>query len=210
MKFVCQFVLIFGACFELPVVVMALVKLDVLNYKVMKTTRAWAAIIICVVAAVITPTQDVLTLGLLAVPMYVLYEICIWLAWWLEKRDRALYPEYYKSIEDDEKAIAATDDWDNESYNPWSDDDDADELRPSSRPAPSGTQPMTDPAPDTLAEAHAGEGGDTAPQPGTEESHTGEWGESPEDSQPAKETPRVENTGATDAPADETPAPKSP
>ncbi|WP_075086910.1 twin-arginine translocase subunit TatC [Verrucomicrobium spinosum] len=104
-KFVCQFVLIFGACFELPVVVMALVKMDVLNYKVMKTSRAWAAIIICVVAAVITPTQDALTLALLAVPMYVLYEVCIWLAYYMEKKDRQLYPEYYKEQDEESKAV---------------------------------------------------------------------------------------------------------
>lgn len=118
-KFVCQFVLIFGACFELPVVVMALVKMDVLNYKVMKTSRAWAAIIICVVAAVITPTQDALTLGLLAVPMYALYEICIWLAYYMEKKDRQLYPEYYKEQDEESKAVEVADDWDNENYNPW-------------------------------------------------------------------------------------------
>lgn len=122
-KFVCQFVLIFGACFELPVVVMALVKIDVLNYKVMKTTRAWAAIIICIAAAVITPTQDMLTLALLAVPMYVLYEICIWLAWYMEKRDRELYPEFYKDQDKDDLDITVADDWDNENYNPWSDSD---------------------------------------------------------------------------------------
>ncbi|MEY4483624.1 MAG: hypothetical protein RL693_1076 [Verrucomicrobiota bacterium] len=122
-KFVCQFVLIFGACFELPVVVMALVKIDVLNYKVMKTTRSWAAVIIDIAAAVITPTQDMLTLALLAVPMYVLYEICIWLAWWMEKRDRKLYPEFYKDQDKDDIDISVADDWDNENYNPWSDSD---------------------------------------------------------------------------------------
>lgn len=126
-KFVCQFVLIFGACFELPVVVMALVKMDVLNYKVMKTSRAWAAIIICVIAAVITPTQDALTLGLLAVPMYALYEICIWLAFYMEKKDRQLYPEYYKEQDEESKAVEVADDWDNENYNPWNTGDSDDE-----------------------------------------------------------------------------------
>ena len=126
-KFICQFVLIFGLCFELPVVVMALVKMDVLNYKVMKTSRAWAAIIICVVAAVITPTQDALTLGLLAVPMYALYEICIWLAFYMEKKDRQLYPEYYKEQDEESKAVEVADDWDNENYNPWNTGDSDDE-----------------------------------------------------------------------------------
>ncbi len=41
-KFICQFVLLFGLCFELPVVVMALVKLDILSYKIMKGTRTWS------------------------------------------------------------------------------------------------------------------------------------------------------------------------
>lgn len=126
-KFICQFVLIFGLCFELPVVVMALVKMDVLNYKVMKTSRAWAAIIICVVAAVITPTQDALTLALLAVPMYALYEICIWLAFYMEKKDRQLYPEYYKEQDEESKAVEVADDWDNENYNPWNTGDSGDE-----------------------------------------------------------------------------------
>jgi len=173
-KFVCQFILIFGLCFELPVVVMALVKMDVLSYKVMKGTRAWAAVGICVVSAIVAPSPDVFTLGLIAIPLYLLYEICIWLAWWLDKRDRALYPEHYKAAEEDEKAIEASDEWDNESYNPWSsDDDEEDELRPSPRPTPPGTRPMGETPPETHAESHAGEGGDIAPHPDAE-SHAGE------------------------------------
>lgn len=137
-KFICQFVLIFGLCFELPVVVMALVKLDVLNYKVMKGSRTWAAIIITVVAAIITPTQDALTLGLLAVPMYILYEICIWLAWYMEKKDRQLYPEYYKEQDEQAKEVEVADDWDNENYNPWNEngsDDDEESSKPVTTPA---------------------------------------------------------------------------
>lgn len=176
-KFVCQFVLIFGLCFELPVVVMALVKMDILSYKVMKGSRAWAAIGICVVSAVVAPSPDVFTLGLIAVPLYLLYEICIWLAWWLDKRDRALYPEHYKSLEEDEKAIEATDEWDNESYNPWSSDDDDDELRPAARPAPSGTQPLGETIPQAPAEPHAGDAGEIAPHPDAEP-HAGEGGTS--------------------------------
>jgi sec-independent protein translocase protein TatC len=188
-KFVCQFILIFGLCFELPVVVMALVKLDILSYKIMKTTRAWAAIGICVVSAVVAPSPDVFTLGLIAVPLYLLYEICIWLAWWLDKRDRELYPEHYKSVEEDEKAIEAGDDWDNDSYNPWnSDEDDEDELRPSARPSPPGTQPMTDTHPDTPAETHAGEGGDVTPHPDAEP-QAGDSGGQPPASDSAPGTP---------------------
>ena len=92
--FATRFILIFGISFELPVVVMALVKLDFLSYKVMGSTRKHAIIAIAIFSAVITPTQDVLTLLLLAGPLYVLYEICIWLAYFLEKKERQMYPEF--------------------------------------------------------------------------------------------------------------------
>jgi sec-independent protein translocase protein TatC len=126
--FATRFILIFGISFELPVVVMALVKLDFLGYKVMKTTRKHALIAIAVFSAIITPTQDVLTLLLLAGPLYLLYEICIWLAFFMEKKERQLYPEFYAERDKDEAELnKESDDWDKEDYNPWGSDDDEDE-----------------------------------------------------------------------------------
>jgi sec-independent protein translocase protein TatC len=84
--FATQFTLLFGLSFELPVVIMALVKMGVLHYDTMRRTRSYAVLGITVAAAVITPTSDVLTLSLMAVPMYILYEACIWLAWWDERK----------------------------------------------------------------------------------------------------------------------------
>ena len=150
-KFITQFVMIFGACFETPVLVMALVKLDILTYKVMKTTRSYAVVAIAVLAAVVTPTQDALTLCLLMVPMYMLYEICIWLAWWMEKKDRAANPEYYKGVDEDEKHLEKLQaEWDNEEYNPWStaSDDDEEELKPKKPVSPTVPVDPSAPAPD--------------------------------------------------------------
>ena len=144
-KFICQFVLLFGLCFELPVVVMALVKLDILSYKVMKGSRTWAAIGITAVSAVIAPSPDPQTMVLIAGPLYLLYEICIWLARYLDLRDRKLFPEYYKDKEEDEKALANAPEWDNDSYNPWNDDNADEEEKPAPRLPPAGTQPMSDP-----------------------------------------------------------------
>ena len=85
MSFATTFTLLFGLSFELPVVVMVIVKLGLLSYATMKSTRRYAIVGVVVLAAVLTPTPDVLTLSLMAVPMYVLYEICIWLAYFSEK-----------------------------------------------------------------------------------------------------------------------------
>lgn len=85
-SFATTFVLIFGVAFELPVVVMTLVKVGLLSHSMMKETRSYAILAIFVIAAVITPTPDMMTLSLLAVPMVILYEICIWLSYFHEKK----------------------------------------------------------------------------------------------------------------------------
>ena len=84
-SFVVQFTLIFGLCFELPVIVYALNKLGILSYELMKNTRSYAVIIIVVISALLTPTTDLVNLALLAVPMVILYEISIWIAYFHDK-----------------------------------------------------------------------------------------------------------------------------
>ncbi|MES2709180.1 MAG: twin-arginine translocase subunit TatC [Verrucomicrobiota bacterium] len=86
-SFVTTFCLIFGVSFELPVVVMILVKLDLLTSATMRRTRAWAIVIIVVAGAILTPTGDIFTLSLLSGPMIIMYETCIWLAVAREKRN---------------------------------------------------------------------------------------------------------------------------
>lgn len=87
-SFVTNFTLLFGLSFELPVVVMVLVKLGILTYESMARTRSYAIVAIYVAAALITPTPDIMTLNLMAIPMLILYEICIWLAWFDRKKNR--------------------------------------------------------------------------------------------------------------------------
>ncbi|SHJ64865.1 twin arginine targeting (Tat) protein translocase TatC [Rubritalea squalenifaciens DSM 18772] len=87
--FATQFTLIFGLAFELPVVVMTLVKIGLLDYTSMSNTRSYAIVSIVVIAAIITPTGDALTLSMLSVPMILLYEICIWLAFLQRKKEIA-------------------------------------------------------------------------------------------------------------------------
>ncbi|MES2660723.1 MAG: twin-arginine translocase subunit TatC [Verrucomicrobiota bacterium] len=89
-SFATQFTLLFGASFELPVVVMVFVKLGMLSYETMSKTRSYAIVGIFVAAAILTPTPDVFTLVLMALPMIILYEICIWLAYFDRKKNRII------------------------------------------------------------------------------------------------------------------------
>ena len=88
-SFTTQFVLAFGLAFELPVVVLALVKVGLLGHEQMRATRPYAIVAIFLLAAVITPTPDIFTLVLMGAPMVLLYEACIWIAWWMEKREES-------------------------------------------------------------------------------------------------------------------------
>jgi sec-independent protein translocase protein TatC len=85
-SFVTRFTIGFGLAFELPVVVLALVRFGLITYKFMARTRPYAVVLIFILATVITPTPDILTLIALALPMCLLYESCIWIAWLMERR----------------------------------------------------------------------------------------------------------------------------
>jgi sec-independent protein translocase protein TatC len=85
-SFVTKFVLGFGLAFELPVVVLALVYFGLITYKFMARTRPYAIVLIFILAAIIAPTPDLLTLVAMALPMALLYESCIWIAWFMERR----------------------------------------------------------------------------------------------------------------------------
>jgi sec-independent protein translocase protein TatC len=85
-SFVTRFSIAFGLAFELPVVVLALVRFGLVTHSFMARTRPYAVVLIFVLATIITPTPDVLTLIAMALPMCVLYESCIWIAWLMERR----------------------------------------------------------------------------------------------------------------------------
>lgn len=70
-------VLCMGLAFELPLVTWLLSFLGLANKKVLRHYRRHAAVILVIVAAVITPTGDPFTLAIVAVPLYLLYEFSI-------------------------------------------------------------------------------------------------------------------------------------
>src|SRR5437762_4569990 len=85
-SFVTRFTIGFGLAFELPVVVLVLVRFGLLTYEFMARTRPYAIVLILILATIITPTPDVLTLIAMSLPMVFLYESCIWIAWFMKRR----------------------------------------------------------------------------------------------------------------------------
>ncbi len=78
--------LISGIVFELPILVYFLTKVGMITAKFMRTYRRHAVIVILIVAAVITPTSDATTLIMVSLPLYVLYEISIFVSAYVNRK----------------------------------------------------------------------------------------------------------------------------
>ena len=69
--------LVMGLVFELPVLSWLLAVLGFINSRMMASYRKHAFVAILIVSAIITPTTDVFTLFVVALPVYLLYEVSI-------------------------------------------------------------------------------------------------------------------------------------
>ncbi|HLB32675.1 MAG TPA: twin-arginine translocase subunit TatC [Chthoniobacterales bacterium] len=85
-SFTTQFLIAFGLAFEMPIIVLALVKLGFLTAATLRKTRSIAIVTIFGIAAFITPSPDLMTYLLMGGPMVLLYEVCIFLARWVEPK----------------------------------------------------------------------------------------------------------------------------
>ena len=74
--FISMFVLMSGIMFELPIAVFLLAKIGIVDDTMMIEHRKHAVIVIFIIAAIITPA-DVGTMILVAIPIWILYEISI-------------------------------------------------------------------------------------------------------------------------------------
>jgi sec-independent protein translocase protein TatC len=80
LSFVTLTLLAFGVSFEFPVIVMFLNMVGVLTVQRLVAMRRGMIVGLAVFAAVITPSQDPFTFFAMAIPLWVLYEVCIVLA----------------------------------------------------------------------------------------------------------------------------------
>jgi sec-independent protein translocase protein TatC len=85
--FLSRFVLVSGLSFELPLVLVILVRLGVLTIRTLNKYRRHAIMVILVVSAVLTP-PDAPSMFMVAGPMYLLYEVSILASIILERRRR--------------------------------------------------------------------------------------------------------------------------
>jgi len=86
-SFVCKFMLGMGLGFELPVVLLVLVKIGVLDYAKLRAMRRYMIVINLVLGALLT-TPEIVTQILMFLPLQILYEISVAIAWWWDRKER--------------------------------------------------------------------------------------------------------------------------
>ena len=81
-----RLLLAFGAIFEMPVLMVFLAKIGMVNVAFLNRNRKYAILVNFIVAAVLTPTPDVVNQMMMGIPLLVLYEISVLAVWLFGRR----------------------------------------------------------------------------------------------------------------------------
>lgn len=94
-RFLFRITIPFALLFEIPVVIMFLTSLGIVTSKFLKKMRKYAYFILLIVAALVTPPDIFLQL-IIAIPLFILYEISVYLSSIVEKGKIRRHKEYMK------------------------------------------------------------------------------------------------------------------
>jgi len=86
-----------GIVFLLPILIFILSKLGLMTPEFMRASRRYAVVIILIIAAIITPTADVITLLTVSAPMFLLYELSIMVSASVKKAKQQAEKEFYNT-----------------------------------------------------------------------------------------------------------------
>ena len=84
--FVSHLTIACGLLCELPVGVLGLAALGLITFPMLSKSRPYAITGILILVALVAPTPDPFTFIGLAVPVVAIYEVCIWIVWFMDRR----------------------------------------------------------------------------------------------------------------------------
>lgn len=86
-----------GVIFLLPILIFILSKLGLMTPQFMRASRRYAIVIILIIAAIITPTADIITLLTVSAPMFILYELSISVSANVHRKKQLKEKEFYNN-----------------------------------------------------------------------------------------------------------------
>ncbi len=78
----------FGLVFEFPLIIFILARIGIVTSKWLREKRKYAVIISAMIAAILTPTTDAISMMLMFVPIIIFYELGILVAWLFGKKKK--------------------------------------------------------------------------------------------------------------------------
>jgi sec-independent protein translocase protein TatC len=81
-----RLLLAFGAIFEMPILMVFLAKIGLVNVSFLNRNRKYAILINFIIAAILTPTPDVVNQMMMGIPLMILYEISVVAVWLFGRR----------------------------------------------------------------------------------------------------------------------------
>jgi sec-independent protein translocase protein TatC len=93
-----RLLLAFGAIFELPILMVFLARIGIVDVAFLNKNRKYAILINFIIAAVLTPTPDIVNQMLMGIPLLVLYEVSV-IAVWLFGRKRLTHGAKEEGLE---------------------------------------------------------------------------------------------------------------
>jgi sec-independent protein translocase protein TatC len=100
-KFVIMLLAAMGLLFQIPIGILALTRVGIVTTRQLAHNRRYAILAIAVIAMVL-PGQDPVTMTMMMVPMYVLFEGSILMSWLMDRRDRRRAATEQESVDDDD------------------------------------------------------------------------------------------------------------
>jgi sec-independent protein translocase protein TatC len=86
-----RLLLAFGAIFEMPILMVFLAKIGLIDVSFLNRNRKYAILINFIIAAILTPTPDVVNQMMMGVPLIILYEISVLAVWLFGRRS---FPDF--------------------------------------------------------------------------------------------------------------------
>lgn len=85
LSFATRLLLVFGIVFEMPLVVFFMARMGLISDTFLRRQRKYALLIVFIAAAILTP-PDVFTQLLMAMPLLILYEMSVWIAYFFSRK----------------------------------------------------------------------------------------------------------------------------
>ena len=105
-KFVIMLLAAMGLLFQIPVGILALTRVGIVTTRQLRKNRRYAILAIAVIAMLL-PGQDPVTMTMMMVPMYVLFEGSILLSWLMDRRAARSAAAEEESVDDDDQDLSS-------------------------------------------------------------------------------------------------------